>query len=402
MTVQSGTATVHSSGNHVTITASQNAFLNWQSFNIDPGETTRFNQPSAASIVWNRVNDSNPSRIFGNLEANGVVVLMNQSGFFFGPNSSVSAAGLIVSTAPVAPDESSAGLFWKFEGAPPQASIINYGHLDIASGGSLFLIGQRIENHGMLSAPGGEVRLMAGNEVLVNERPDGRGLSATVRLPAGSVDNSGRILADAGTIAMSAQVVNQNGLAQANSVRERNGVIELIATDSVTLGDHSTLSAKGGENGASNGGTVTVKSSASFEDSVGSKITVAGGRDGGNGGHVELSAARMPRIQSAVDGSARSGYRGGALLIDPQDIVIGNTGTESAPNGTIGVLDPPVSGTLNLNVNSSFLGFSKLSFQATRNITVTSGTIWDLVASTGLSEPNSLLKLEAGNDITLG
>ena len=34
--------------------------------------------------------------------------LMNQSGFYFGPNSFVSAAGLIVTTAPIAPMDSSA------------------------------------------------------------------------------------------------------------------------------------------------------------------------------------------------------------------------------------------------------------------------------------------------------
>src|SRR5262249_9891246 len=68
----------------------------------------------------------------------------------------------------------------------------------------------------------------------------------------------------------------------------------------------------------------------------------------------------------------------------------------------VGALDPPLSGTLNLDVNSSFVGFSQLNLQASRNITVASGTIWDLVASTGLSDPNSHLKLEAGNNITIG
>src|SRR5208283_394184 len=61
MTVASGSATASQNGSQLTITASQNAFLNWQSFNIAAGETTTFNQPSAQSIVWNRVNDPTPS-----------------------------------------------------------------------------------------------------------------------------------------------------------------------------------------------------------------------------------------------------------------------------------------------------------------------------------------------------
>jgi len=139
MTVGRGSASVHQSGSQLTVTAAQNAILNWQSFNIAAGETTTFVQPSASSIVWNRINDQNPSQIYGNLTANGVVVLMNQSGFYFGPNSFVSAAGLIVSTAPVTPMESGGGMFWQFNGAPPSASIINYGQLNVGRGGSAFL-----------------------------------------------------------------------------------------------------------------------------------------------------------------------------------------------------------------------------------------------------------------------
>src|SRR6267378_3050504 len=50
MTVGSGSATFNQNGSQVTITTSQNAGLNWQSFNIAAGETTTFNQPSATSI----------------------------------------------------------------------------------------------------------------------------------------------------------------------------------------------------------------------------------------------------------------------------------------------------------------------------------------------------------------
>jgi filamentous hemagglutinin family protein len=109
MTVASGTATASQNGSHLNITASQNAFLNWQSFNIASGETTIV-QPAIRAIhrFVNRINDPNPSQIFGSLQANGVVVLMNSSGFYFGPNSFVQAAGLIVSTAQSMPPQTAA------------------------------------------------------------------------------------------------------------------------------------------------------------------------------------------------------------------------------------------------------------------------------------------------------
>ena len=118
MTVTQGAATATSSGSQLTVTASQNAFLNWQSFNIASGETTTFQQPSASSVVWNRINDVNPSQIWGNLNANGMVVLMNQSGFFFGPNCMVKAAGFVATTA-MPPPEFSPGSQWEFNGPPP-------------------------------------------------------------------------------------------------------------------------------------------------------------------------------------------------------------------------------------------------------------------------------------------
>src|ERR1039457_2724707 len=50
MTVATGTATASQNGSRLTITASQNAFLNWQSFNIAAGETKVFQQPSAQAV----------------------------------------------------------------------------------------------------------------------------------------------------------------------------------------------------------------------------------------------------------------------------------------------------------------------------------------------------------------
>src|SRR5437667_10088605 len=142
----------------------------------------------------------------------------------------------MVTTSPVAPESSGSSELWQFRGTPPLASIVTYGEVRAQNGGSVFLISERIENHGTISAPGGTIGLYAGKEVLVSERPDGRGLSATVKLPAGSVDNSGHLIADGGTIALHAQVVNQNGQVQADSVREHNGVIELVASENVNLG----------------------------------------------------------------------------------------------------------------------------------------------------------------------
>lgn len=400
-TVASGTASTSVSGAHLSITASHNAVLHWNSFNIAPGESTQFLQPSASSVVWNHIADQNPSQIFGSLSANGTVVLINPSGFHFGPDAHVDAAGLVVSTANVAPIESSAGLFWQFQGAPPQASIINYGHIQTSPGGSLFLIAENIANHGTLAAPAGSIGLASGKEVLLSQRPDGRGLSTSVTLPSGSIQNSGQITADAGTIALHARVVNQSGSIQANSVREHNGVIELLASDSIQLAASSSLSARGDSTTPSKGGEIIAKADRLFTDDAGSRIDIRGGVMGGDGGRAEICAPEISAIHTRVDGTAVAGSRGGELYIDPQDIILGNTGTGSAGNGTVNPNDPPATGALNLNVGTAFTGLSRIHLQATRNIQLSAGTLWDLNEYTGVSSPGSLLLLEAGNNITL-
>jgi len=399
-TVTQGTAVLTSQGPNLTVQTSGNAVINWSSFNIAAGERTTFVEPSSTSVVWNNINGSSPSSILGHLDANGYVVLQNPAGFYVGGQAAIRAAGVIMTTAPAVTPDVSGGSMWQFNAPPPSASIVNYGQISAGPAGPVFLISQDVENHGAISAPGGNIGLCAGQQVLLSSRPDGRGLSATVILPEGSVNNSGQLIADGGTIALQAQVVNTGGMIQANSVRQVNGVIELVAGDDLTLGASSVIQAAGGPQGASPGGSVTLQSANSFSDAPGSTISVAGGSQGGAGGTAEISAPVMPAINSVIDGHANAGSPGGGLRIDPANIILGNSGSGSAGSGTVASGSPPSS--LNLNVNSAFKGFSQIDLQATGNITLSDGVAWDLAASTGVSAPGSRLTLEAGGNILIG
>jgi filamentous hemagglutinin family protein len=383
LTVQSGRASFSASGSQLNITAANNTILNWSSFNIAAGETTTFIQPSAGSIVWNQIGGASASQIYGSLQANGVVILLNSSGFYFGPNSFVSAAGLVVSTANCVPPQNSGGA-WEFNGPPPLASIVNYGTIKVGSGGSVFLIADQVENHGSIAAPGGTIGFAAGQTVTLSERPDGRGMSMNVTLPQGSVDNYGNVIADGGTIALNAKVVNQNGLVQANSVQNQNGVIEFVAADALTLGANSQLLAQGdGSASGSAGGSVTLKSGKNFSDTAGSTISTAGGANGGNGGNVEISAPNVQSLNSTMTAPAAAGWTGGTFFLDPVNLVLGTT-----------------SGSGVINVNTAFAGFSSIQLQASGNITVADGTTWDLSASTG--QTTGSLTMQAGGNIIIG
>ncbi|MBW8864560.1 MAG: filamentous hemagglutinin N-terminal domain-containing protein, partial [Verrucomicrobia bacterium] len=405
LTVSTGSASAQQVGSQLNVAVSQLAVLNWQSFNIQKGETTAFLQPSAGSIVFNVIGGANPSQIFGNLHANGTVILANANGFYFGPDSMIKVGGsFIATTAPLPPDLGS-GATWQFTGTPPLASIVNYGQIEVGTGKSLYLIAEKIENHGSLSAPEGDAELLAGDDVLVSERPDGRGLSATLRLPAGSVDNFGRITADAGTIALQAKVVNQDGILQADSIVEKNGGIELIASESLNLGGDSQILARGDNSASgSTGGNVTLKSANVFDDADGSSIITAGGANGGNGGNVEVSAPQILSLNSAMDSRAAAGFTGGHLLLDPIDIVLNSSGSTTMlpAGGTIDGSAGNVSDTWSVNVNTAFKNknFSQILLAASGNISLSSGLNWDLSASTGLTAGQ--LTLQAAGDIIFG
>jgi len=416
MTVAAGSANAQQLGSQLNVTVSQAAILNWQSFNIAAGETTSFLQPSANSVVLNVIGGANPSQIFGSLHANGTVILENANGFYFGSGSMIKVGGSFIATTAATPPDFGSGAGWQFTGMPPLASVINYGQIEVGAGKSLFLIAENIENHGSLNAPGGSVDLAAGQSVFVNDSPDGRGLSAKVTLPQGAVDNFGRVTADGGSIMMQAQVVNQGGLLQADSVQSKNGVIELVASDQLNLGANSQIIARGDNSTAgSAGGNVTLKSENIFNDANGSEIITTGGVNGGNGGNIEVSAPNIESLNSAMDASAQSGFVGGIFSLDPVNIVLGTSGSGVVPaNGTVGYNS---SGNLLLNVNTTFKNknFSEILLQASGNIYVGNGSFnssglftfaanpgitWNLSSSTG--ETSGQLTLEAGASIYFG
>jgi len=388
LSVVSGSATATASGSVLNVTVGQTAFLNWQSFNMAPGESTIFNQASSSAVAFNWIGDANPSKIYGNLTANGTLILANAHGFYFGPQSFGSVGGSLILTTTALPPDTAGGMGWQFSGPPPGVGIVNYGRIESRGGGSLFLIADQVDNHGSLSAPGGQIGLFAGQEVLISDRPDGRGVNVKVRLPVGSVNNTGTVVADAGEIALQARTVNQDGVLQANSVQSRNGVIELVADETLSLGAHSDIRARGDGSALSEGGTVTLQSSQVLTDVAGSRVDASGA----TGGTIELSAPVIQHFDSDLIG--------GHLVLDPADIVFSSSGTGGVgPGGGVAAGDPPT--TLTINPATAFRNkqFTDITLEATHDITFAQGLTWDLSTSTGLGSGNHQLTLLAGNNI---
>lgn len=331
MTVQSGSATMTVNGKTVTIAAADNTHLNWQSFNIAGGESTIFQQPSSTSIVWNNIGGQSASQIYGTLQANGVVVLMNSSGFYFGPDSFVKAAGLVVSTASGAPIEDSSGVNWQFSGPPPTAKIVNYGRITSETGGYVYLIGADIDNQGTLSTPGGTMGLCGGITVLISERADGRGLSTKVTLPTGTINNSGYLNVDGGSLLASAKTVNQNGIIEANSVDVVDGVVELCATENIKLGSGSSIQTSG-----------SLEDHSQIKIEAGKNITVASGVtiDAGDGWGISMEAGYDSSSGEVIAGTGSITFSGNACAqAENRDISLAAGDSITVNSGAVRTVD---------------------------------------------------------------
>ena len=389
--VVGGDATVSGLGtSHVTIAqASQQAIINWQQFNIAPNEVTQFIQPNVQAIALNRIFDQNPSQIFGSLRANGTVILLNPNGIMFGPNAQVNVGGLIASSLNLSNANFLAG-HYLFQGTGLEGWVKNAGTIQGQYGG-VYLLAPNVENSGVITSPGGNIVLAAGAKAFLSNRPDGRGFLAELSNPLGQAVNLKDLIADGGNITLAGRVVNQAGLIQANSVRERNGKIEIYASETLTLKSGSQTIAKGGSDGLSNGGTILaiadkIRGTAKFEK--GATMDVSGGSAGGHAGFVELSGSRVG-LGGRFIGTANPGFRSGRLLIDPtMDLdLTGFTATDFAnisfatPRDALGNLLPDydlrVTGFFDLNSVQPPPTGGTIRFDAGRDLIFRDLTLWN-------------------------
>jgi filamentous hemagglutinin family protein len=98
MRVANGSASCKKDGSSLTVHASDCAILDWKSFSISKGETTKFVLPSDQSKALNRVVGSSKSLLMGKLVSNGTLYLINQNGILIGPNAVIDTKSALFST----------------------------------------------------------------------------------------------------------------------------------------------------------------------------------------------------------------------------------------------------------------------------------------------------------------
>ncbi|MEN8179343.1 MAG: filamentous hemagglutinin N-terminal domain-containing protein, partial [Pseudomonadota bacterium] len=301
---------------------SQNLAVEWQSFNVQAQELVQFQQPSASSSVLNRILDQNPSQIFGAIEANGRVFLVNPNGIIFSPTASVNvgsliAAGLDMDTVKFMNGQYEMGVP---EGVNPGA-VINRGMIKAATGGSVTLVGGAVSNEGLIIADVGYVNLASGRKAVIDF--DGNGLiyfqveesvlENTSDADA-SVKNSGEIRAEGGTVVMSghtardifSQVVNNEGIVRAGSIDDTGGTIRLTGIGG-RIANSGTLDASG-----ATGGEVSITG-----ENIDHSGSINADGSAGNGGSVELVSADTIFVtgNGAISARSESAGQGGSIKV---------------------------------------------------------------------------------------
>ncbi|MDO9176706.1 MAG: filamentous hemagglutinin N-terminal domain-containing protein, partial [Agitococcus sp.] len=306
--VSAGSAQIDGTLTNTTINqSSQNVAINWQSFNINRGESVNFVQPNSSAVALNRVLGSDGSSIMGNLSANGKVFLINPNGVLFGPTASVNVGSLVASTLNITDADFMANEY-HLSGATT-GTVLNQGAITTTEGGFVALLGANVSNQGVIAAKLGSVVLAAGRAMTLDVAGD-KLLNIVIDqgMVNALVENGGLIQADGGHVLMTTQsagnlltnAVNNTGVVRAQTIQNIDGTIKL-------LGDVQN-------------GSVNVTG-----------ILDASAPNGGNGGFIETSAAHVNISNDAkITTAAPSGLTGN-WLIDPQDFTISGAGDISGP-----------------------------------------------------------------------
>lgn len=400
--VVAGDATISTPGSNTTQIdqTTQGAVINWQQFSVGSAEYVVFNQPNASAAVLNRVIGGIPSEILGQMQSNGRVFLVNPNGVLFGEGAQIDVGSLTASTLDISNEDFMGGRY-HFAGNS-EAAVINQGSIKVADGGYVVLAGDYVKNSGVIQARLGDVALMSGSALTLDI--DGSGLvgysiDAQALSDRAGVENMGTLLADGGSVVMTAEVarsligaaVNNEGRVQAHSIEDHEGEIWLSAAGG-SVRNAGVLDASGTQ-GTPDAGEIHVASDQDIVLEAGSLID-ASGADDGDGGEVRLIAGQDLTFKQGATIDARPGAEGGQgglielsaregdlllageillshgrLIIDPDDLTIAQGGT---PYG-----GPALNTVYEQDIESQLSSSNDVVLVATNSITLSDLSIGD-------------------------
>jgi filamentous hemagglutinin len=376
------------------------AQLWWDRFDIDRGQTVRFDQQGNRNwVALNWIDDARPSVIAGRLVADGQVYLINRNGIIFKPGAQVDATSFIASTLALQDDAFVRGLtalrdgratFERSPNAPTTARIevqsgpvtnlagqpvlgpngqqlVEAARISSADGGRVFLFAtSEVINNGFISSPNGQIVLAAGQKVYLfapttQDSAAFRGLFVEVG-SGGEARNLGTLVSDRGNTSLVGLAVNNEGRISARSALSGNGSVWLLARSDLPESFDSVLRPT-----PQRAGTVTLGPRSRIELQPVSEV-------GGNGSPLTAidgqqafpSQVRIEGSRIALQGDAQGGAAivapGGQVSIVASDAPIDpNDADVVRPVGTARVYVGP-------NVEVSVAGVRDVQVSTERNL----------------------------------
>ena len=358
------------------IEASDNAIVNYSSFDIMENETVVVKLPSVDSEILNRVLGDSASQLMGGLSCNGVFILVNPSGIYVGPAANIDAAGLILSTRDILNSDFLSGnhLFQKITEDQAEKLLLNEGDIKIHDGGFGVLIAGAIENKGIITAPIGKIVLASGDAVKLDI--SGGGLISVAidkKVASGIKDyegnpitdqikSTGTIDAEGGVVILKAEsigeiftkAINLEGFVRANTVNiDTDGAVVSLGTlEAETLTEKGASCLLGGK---------TVVGDSLFENLDGA-LTLAGSiagvyndvEDIELGGNVNMTGDTTLNADSDADNDGFIDMEGNDLAGGGFDLTL-FAGEDSALDGDItnvGLLELNSSNTADIEYES--------------------------------------------------
>jgi filamentous hemagglutinin family protein len=371
------TPTQATSGGQTVVTVeqtAQKAILNWSSFNIGGATELYINQSAGNSttgnswIAVNRVTDPSgvPSQILGQIKAEGSVYLIDHNGVIFGGSSQINVHTLVATSldlfstdlatsnadfmnygigdaAWITSSEISNGtipmLLTTADAAAGAVTVEAGAQITVGDLGLALLAAPQVSNAGAISAPDGQIALIAGVGVKATTSTSTTSKALTFYnsgaltdsngdLIQGDLVNTGVIQAARGNITLLGHSVEQDGVVEATTSVAQPGSIVITASS----GDYDKELANGGvifETTYSHGLTGPV----TFGPQSATMIL-----PDDNGATISVGSAGAATLGSASISGLSIDYQGGALVYAPgqtigSSVIFGSWTSQSAyPN----------------------------------------------------------------------
>ena len=371
--VVSGQSTISQNGNLLNIQqTTQKSIINWNTYNIGANAAVNYVQPNASAISLNRVLSADPSFIFGHLNANGQVWLINPNGVLFGQSAQVNVGGLLASTLNIADEDFLSGNY-RFTGSTSNnsASVVNMGSIVANNGGYVAMLAPEVRNEGIITALQGASVLAAGDAItldfngnnLINVQVDSASINTLI-------ENKNLIKVGNGQVIMSTRaadglitsVINNSGRIEADSMVSDGGVVRLTGAKTIINSGEITAQSSVGKGGTVHmlGENVGVFGAGSINASgkTGGGTILVGGDFQGNNANIQNAQKTFISQNAKLTADATDTGNGGKVIVWADDITryYGSISAKGGVNGGNGGF-AEVSGKRLLN----FLGGADLS-----------------------------------------